>query len=236
MAKKRIEEYMVAEHVLEVRYAASGAFLNVMGYVADYIRDRGLFPYWRIDPNIVNFFDSEPLAIQKTGAFVAYNRSGYVVKDPDTRNFFQDKAVAFWDALLANKHFELPSPTRFGARTKIFLSSRKPFEEINQALCQKFFTDHGRQVLGGKEVDVTYMVQLAEGEFLSNVMVGPLHEREAERFLSFKSDRLSSTGLILDIDYFKNGDLKHKAIPELLRQAMALTWQKTERIADSIGL
>ncbi len=131
MVKKRLEQYMVAEHVLEVRYAASGAFLNVMGYMADYIRDKGLFPHWRVGTNIVNFFDSEP--VKKTGAFVAYNRSGYVAKNPDTRNFFQDKAIAFWNVLLANEHFKLPDPTRFGARTKIFLSSHKPFEEINES-------------------------------------------------------------------------------------------------------
>jgi len=41
MAKKADEKLMLAEQILEVRYIPSGSFLDVRGYVADYIRDSG---------------------------------------------------------------------------------------------------------------------------------------------------------------------------------------------------
>jgi hypothetical protein len=62
---------MLTEHVLEVRYDASGTFLNVCGYVADYIRQANFFPHWKIDLNIVNFSD-EPENVKLEGAFVGY--------------------------------------------------------------------------------------------------------------------------------------------------------------------
>jgi len=226
---------MLTEHVLEVRYAASGSFLNVHGYIADYIRGAGLFPHWKIDANIVHFFDF-PLEVQKLGAFVAYNRAGYIVKNPDTQNFFQDKAISFWDTLLKNKSFGLPEPERFGARTKIFIVSDKPFEEVNQSIYEQFFTETARKTLGGTETDLSCVIKLEHDLFTLNVMIGPLHKGEAEKFLSFKSDRFASTGLILDIDCFTRSQLKHNAVPQLLKEAMVLTWDKADHIAKVVGL
>jgi len=57
MAKPKDEKVMLAEHTLEVRHFASGTFLDVRGYVADYIRQEGAFPHWQIDANVVNFRD-----------------------------------------------------------------------------------------------------------------------------------------------------------------------------------
>jgi hypothetical protein len=48
---------MVAEQILEVRYTPSGSFLDVRGYVADYIRENGFLPHWKIDINVVSFRD-----------------------------------------------------------------------------------------------------------------------------------------------------------------------------------
>lgn len=230
-----MNQQMVTEHVLEVRYAAAGSFLNLHGYIADHIRSAGQFPHWKIDANIVHFFDT-PLEVKRCGAFVAYNRAGFIVKDPDTQNFFQDKTTAFWKTLLENNRFRLPEPERFGVRTKIFINSDKPFGDINQSLYQQFFSPIARDAFGGTETDLSYFVKLDDGGFTLNIMVGPLHEGEAEKFLSFKSDRFRSTGMILDIDCFTTSQFTHTGVSGLLKDAMALTWSKADRIAKAAGL
>ena len=49
------DKVMVTQHVLEVRHEPSGSFLDVRGYVADYIRNSGHFPHWKIESNIIPF-------------------------------------------------------------------------------------------------------------------------------------------------------------------------------------
>ena len=83
MAKKEKDKIMLAEHILEVRHEASGTFLDVRGYVADYIRGKNIFPHWKIDTNIINFRDIAN-GINKEGAFVGYKSAGYIVYNPDT--------------------------------------------------------------------------------------------------------------------------------------------------------
>jgi len=47
MTKTDRDKIMLAEHVLEVRHEASGTFLDVRGYVADYIRREKFLPHWK---------------------------------------------------------------------------------------------------------------------------------------------------------------------------------------------
>ena len=75
MAKNANEKLMLAEQILEVRYVPSGSFLDVRGYVADYIRDSGFLPHWKIDSNVVNFRD-KPNGVQKEGAFAGFRNAG----------------------------------------------------------------------------------------------------------------------------------------------------------------
>lgn len=122
MVKRPDEKLMLAEQVLEVRYVPSGSFLDVRGYVADYIRESGFLPHWKIDTNVVSFRD-KPDKAEKEGAFAGYRNAGYFAYDPETRNYFVDRAGAFWRTLLKNKHYTLPALERFGARSKVFLPS-----------------------------------------------------------------------------------------------------------------
>jgi hypothetical protein len=92
--KKESEKLIITEHTLEIRHQASGSFLDNRGFVADYIRSHGLFPHWQIDSNIINFRDG-PNKPEKLGAFVGYKSAGFFAFDPDTRNYFEDKACQF---------------------------------------------------------------------------------------------------------------------------------------------
>lgn len=45
--KKKFKKMILSEHVPEVRHVASGSFLDVRGFVADYIREKGIFSHWK---------------------------------------------------------------------------------------------------------------------------------------------------------------------------------------------
>ncbi len=234
MAKTTDDRIMLAEHVLEVRHGASGTFLDVRGYVADFVRQNDLFPHWKIDANVVNFRD-DPDATKSEGAFVGYKSAGYVAFNPPTRNYFVDRASSFWTVLLKNEHYLIPALTRFGARTKIFVPSPRSFDEINKTLFEVLFRDEARSLIGGKETDLQFTIELEEHKFNVRVVGGPLHKDEASRHFQFESEHFSKCGLFLDLDYFKTDSVSLAKVPGLLKEAIDLTWHKAEQIASGTG-
>lgn len=235
MAKKQEEQLMLAEQIFEVRYTPSGSFLDVRGYVADYVRENGFLPHWQIEANVVNFRDKAD-KVQKEGAFAGYRNAGYLVYDPETRNFFVDRGSAFWRLLHKNQHYKLPSIERFGARTKVFLPSELSFEEINARVFRTLYTDRAREVLGGTETDVQFIVELKEEDFEVRVSGGPIHKNEVSRYLAFQSPHFEKAGLFVDLDYYRTAGLVPEGIPRLLKAAVDLTWAKVERLAAAIGV
>jgi hypothetical protein len=233
MTKKQHEKLMLAEQVLEVRYTPSGSFLDVRGYVADYIRESGFLPHWNIEPNVVSFRD-KPDMVQKEGAFAGYRNAGYLVYDPETRNFFVDRASAFWRTLQKNQHYKLPPLERFGARTKVFLPSDKNFEDINHSVFQTLYTDKTREVIGGTEIDVQFIIELKDQEFDVRISGGPVHKDEVRKYLSFESKHFEKAGFFVDLDFYRKDDLKHDEVPRLLRAAINLTWIKVENLAAAV--
>lgn len=228
-------DIMLTEHVLEVRYVASGTFLDLRGYIADYLRQEDVFPHWKIEPNVVNFRD-ESDNIKSEGAFVGYRSAGYVSLNPQTRNYFTDRASSFWKVLSKNKQFTIPELVRFGARTKVFVPSSNSFEQINKSLYEGFFTKKGRDLTGGKERDLQFTIELEEDVFNLRIIVGPLHTDEAEKHFQFESDQFKNTGLFLDIDCYKTEFSDSDSVPKLLAKAMEITWRKAEQIASGVGL
>ena len=91
---QKIDGIMVTEHLLEIRYVASGSFLDVRGNLADYIRETNLFPHWRIEENVIHFHDGAQ-GIVKDGAFVGYKNAGYICHNAETYNYFEDKATSY---------------------------------------------------------------------------------------------------------------------------------------------
>ena len=233
--KKRTEDIILSEHVLEVRHIASGSFLDVRGYVADYIRESGMLPHWKIDSNVVNFRDKAD-KVEQDGAFAGYKSAGYVVFNPETKNYFQDKAGKFWSLLIKNQHYNLPDLIRFGARTKAFFPSSKSFEEINRQLYNAFITEHGRELIGGKEKDFQIILDLVENNFDIQLRIGPIDKDEVGKYLNFESDQFKRCGLFFDIDVYKTNELNHSGVTKLLKEAMQLTWEKLENIANEVGI
>ncbi len=235
MAKKTDEKLLLAEQILEVRYVPSGSFLDVRGYVADYIRDSKFLPHWQIDSNVVNFRD-KPDSVQKEGAFAGFRSAGYFSYNPETRNYFVDRAGLFWRTLQKNQHYTIPALERFGARTKVFLPSEKSFEEINHAVYHTLYSDKAREMVGGSEKDVQFIIELKEQDFEGRIAGGPIHKDEAGRYLSFKSKEFAKPGFFVDVDFSRTTDLKHDEVSKLLRAAVDLTWVKIENLAAAIGV
>jgi hypothetical protein len=203
--------------------------------VADYVRNKGLFPHWKIDTNVVNFRDL-PDRIKSDGAFAGYQSAGYIVYNPDTHNYFVDKATKFWKELLLNEHYKIPEVTRFGNRTLIFIPTVLSFDEINKRIFETFIAEKARSLLGGKETDLMFVVETLEENFNMRIQGGPIHENEAINYISFSSEHFKKCGLFLDIDYSKTKDLDHNVINKLLHDSITLTWNKAENIAKSLGI
>jgi len=235
MSKKDRDKIMLAEHVVEIRHEASGTFLDVRGYVADYIREKNLFPHWQIDSNIINFRDKSD-GVNKEAAFVGFKSTGYIVYNPDTKNYFSDKASAFWKSLKENGHYKIPEATRIGVRTKIFIPTIKKFDEISKLLFDTFYTEKAKNLFGGKEKDVQLVVDLVEGQFEVHFYGGPMHADEIKKHLKFKSDHFTKCGLFFDLDYYKTENLSHKDIPKLIKEAVTLSWSKAEKISTELGI
>ncbi len=216
------KQKVLTEQVLEVRNRVSGLFLDVRGEVADFVRDNNFLPHWKIEANVVNFFDEES-KIEKEGAFIGYKNAGYISLNPPTDNFFKEKANKFWKLINTNKRYQIPEPTRFGLRTKIFIPSQKTFEEINNQFYELLFSSKGRSLLGGKQTDLQFTVELNEAGFNLRITGGPIHKDEAKRYFQFDDDEFKNTGLFLDIDIFKNDNIRKEEIPSLIQSAVDMT-------------
>ena len=226
---------ILSEHVLEVRHAASGSFLDVRGYVADYIREKSSLPHWNIETNVVNFRDL-PNDIEKEGAFAGYKSAGYIVNNPETRNFFEDRSGSFWNTLLKNAHYRIPNINRLGVRTKAFIPRDLEFSDINDLIFTTFFSDKARDIIGGKETDLQFIIDISEGKFKAKLRGGPIKENEVSNYLRFDSEKFNNCGIFLDIDFYKINDIKHNQVPKLIKEAMNLTWSKIDNIVNGLGL
>ncbi|RLD37338.1 MAG: hypothetical protein DRI74_06975 [Bacteroidetes bacterium] len=227
------EKTILAEHVFEVRHVASGTFLDVRGYVADYIKECGLFPHWNIDANIVNFRDQEKKA-KTDAAFISYKSAGYIVFDAPTKNYFPDKSIKFWKILNENNHYKISELLRIGIRTKAFFPLDKSFEEIRDTIYAKFYTKESQALIGGSLDDIQLIIDYEEEEFKVFLRGGPLKKGEAAKYFNFESEEFKNTGLFLDLDFFKKEALNHKDIPQLLNTAVDISWKKLETIARGL--
>lgn len=233
--EKDFSNMMLVEHILEVRHYASGKFLDVRGYVADYIRSTELFPHWQIDENTINFRD-DPKQIIRDGAFASYKAAGYVVYNPQTKNYFVDKASSYWKKLTKNQHYNLPDPTRFGARTKVFIPVNKPFDEIHSLVFDTFYNPLTKELVGDTINDIQFTFNLNANDFNIKISGGPVHSNEVAKYMSFNADEFKSEGIYLDLDYSKVTNLDNKDITKFLKSAIESTWQKIDNITSKLGV
>lgn len=229
------DQDILTEHVLEVRHVASGSFLNVRGYIADYIQSENILPHWKIDANIINFRDKED-KIVKEGAFSGYKNTGYIVFNPETKNYFQDKAIKFWNTLIKCEFYPATQLNRFGTRLKTFIPSNQNFDAINKKLHDSLLTDQSKELFKGTKKDFQLILDMEDKNFSIKIQIGPIHEDEVGKYLNFDSDYFEKCGIFLDIDVFKVKDLNHKDIPGLLKEAVKVQWNQVNQIVQYMDI
>lgn len=236
MPVKEREKILIVEHIFELRHDASGSFIDMKGYIADYVRDNEMFLHWRIDPNLVSFFDAND-HIEKEGAFIGYKSISYVVYNPDTRNYFPDRTRSFLKKFFQNNRYTIPKKlSRFGMRTKIFFPSEKTFEEINRIVFNVFYAEKVKELIGGKEKDVQFVFDLREEQFDLRLAGGPIHQNEVGNYFSFKSKHFENSGFFLDVDYSKSHELTQDSIPNLISKSVELMWSMVGKFENQLGI
>ncbi len=232
---KTNKEVMVVEHIFEARHHASGKFLDVRGLLADYIKGQGLFPHWNIDSNVINFRDTNT-TIKSDGAYVGYSSAGYIVYNPDTKNYFKDKASSFWKNLKANQHYSIPDLVRFGARSKIFIPIDDSFENIHKKVHDVFFQNNVSSIFNGKIDDTQFIFDITDGIYKVKVNGGPVNKNEVGNYMSFQSEEFKKEGIYLDLDYSIVQNIDEKKIKNYLDDSIKKTWVQVDSILEAIGI
>jgi len=232
---KKSTEVMVVEHIFEVRHHASGKFLDVRGLIADYIKAQGLFPHWNIDANVINFRDDKE-TIKSDGAFIGYSSAGYIVYNPDTKNYFKDKAGSFWKNLKSNQHYNIPDLLRFGARSKIFIPINDSFENIHKKIFDAFFKNNINTIIKGKIDDTQFVFDITDDIYKVKIKGGPVNKNEVEKYMSFQSEEFKKEGIYFDLDYTIIENIDEKNMKKYLEKSIEKTWIQVESILEEIGI
>ena len=229
------EKILVTEHMLEVRHAAVGSFLDVRGYVADKVRGKSFLPHWKIDSNVVVFLDNPEKPSLET-AFAGYKSFGYTVFNPPHKSFFQQRASSFIKIILKNGQYQVHNVTRFGCRTKAFIPCDLDFISLNNKIHDSYFSSPFRESITDNPTDIQIVSEFSDTKFNARVTLGPMHENEASKHFNFQSDSFSSVGLFLDIDYFLGDGCATTALQRNLDQAMDRIWAKVKGISKTLGV
>lgn len=236
MSKDIREIVYITEHILELRHEAVAKFLDVRGFITEYFsKNNVVLPHWQVNENTVSLFDNQ-LGVKEIGAVVSYDKIVFLTYNPNTKNYFEDKAMKFWKLLGENKHYTIPDILRFGARTKCYIPSNLNFEEINKKIYTMFFNENSMKIIGGTQTDQQVILDLKEQEFQVRIIVGPVRENEASRYFNFKEKEFEQAGIYIDADYYQFGKIAHTKVKNLLDNAMSLFWQKIERMKIAIGV
>lgn len=231
----KVDKVFVTEHIMEIRHAAIGSFLDVRGFIADYIRNSGFLPHWTIDNTLVVFRDKPDKPEMET-SFAGYKSFGYTTYNPPTKNFFQDRANSFINLIVKNTHYPIPSITRFGCRAKVFIPCFVNFDDLNKVIHDNFFSQKFRDFIGHNETDLQIISEFKDEGFNGRISFGPMHKEEIKVHLSFNSEHFSKVGLYFDIDYFKIEDLVTSKLQSTLKEAMSIVWSKVEGITSILGI
>jgi hypothetical protein len=234
---KQVEHVFVSEEVLEVRYKPRGSFLSSIGDIADYVVDQGLFRHWKIENSNKINFHNETEKQEKFLAFMSYRNAGCVAFDPDTRNFFKDKATQYWKTISQNKFFPIPDPLRIGVRTKCFIKMDISFEEIEDRMFKYFFNPSVLSDIKLKRKDLQVVLDF-EGDSMSmRVTFGPLPKNQAFQLFQFKSDHFESTGIFFDFDCYTNNPspTNQKVVEAFIKRATETNWEQIDRVLEKIG-
>jgi hypothetical protein len=225
----------ITEHIFEVRHEALAKFLDIKGSIADDIKKRDLFSFWKIQENVISFSDQKDFITKDAGATVTYDRICFFAYKAVSDGNFRKNAINFLCELNKCKPYAVPPLTRFGLRIKSFIpATNMSFEEIYKCIATNLLNDKYTSILGEKQRDIHLTFEFEEKEFQVRAMIGPLKSDEAERHFRFKDEAFKENGLYVDVDYFKTGQFKYHDVKPMLEKATELAKKRIQQIADTI--
>ena len=226
---------LISEHIFEARHEASGAFLDIKGKLADEIKKSNLFPDWQIDTNTIKYFDSKATK-KDTEAYASFNAIRFISYDPSTRNYFNDKTKKFIKTFKDMKLYILPNLTRVGIRTKCYARCELEFSSVYNKMFELFFRDNLDALIGKNRSDLQIVFDLKEDGFDIKLVLGSVHENEAQKYFGFVSDKFDNVGVYIDIDCYKSKDIDISKVGALVDNATTVTWRKIDKILEAIGI
>lgn len=236
MVDQTEKRHFVAEEILEIRYQPRASFLSHMGELADYIRDREVFPFWEIDTNTINFRDAQK-APKQLHAFFSYRNAGLVAQDPPTRNFFRDKAIQYWKAIESNKHFPIPQVQRIGVRNRCFVASSLAFESLEERAYGFLCRPDVLRIMGGRRSDHQVVLETRDGNLKGRLAIGCMHKDEAQRLYKFPSPHFESTGVFIDLDTATESiESGTRGVEPFIRATCDRTWSRIEELLVAMGV
>ncbi len=232
MKKKDIK--VLSEHIFELRYKVLAQILDIRGILAENMRELMNFVHWRITENRIELRDSDEQ--NKESGFISYKNCGYVILRPDTRNFFQDKAIKFLKNLLSIDGFILNPITRIGVRSTFIIPYEGSFDSLCKIIYEKFYVDKNiNQLFNAEIVDVGASLNFKSKIGFYNTTTGPMKKDQMKQFLK-KHDDLPEISLFFDIDYFKNdlGKINENEIYNLIKRYSTRSWEIMDNIKPLI--
>ena len=236
MAGRVEKQLFVTEEALEVRYEPRGSFLAHVGEIADYVRDRELFPHWEIQTNTINFRDAagEPDHLR---AVMSYKNAGLIATDPPTRNFFSDKACKYWKTVESNPYFKIPALRRIGVRNRCFVRIDREFAAIEKSMFDYLCKPDAMRILGGIRRDHQVVFNLEDGDTKLTSSFAPLQKGEAKRLFGWTSEHFEFGGLFIDLDCAIDKPLSgSKSVEEFIKSSSSASWERIETLLSAMGL
>ena len=236
-----MEQKLFSDHVVEVRYEPTGAFLNLRGVIADFVKTEGLFRHWRITENRVDFWNSDDSDTDPETAFVSFRNCGYKVHNPATRNYVTDRAAKFLAKLENQRDYEYPPVMRLGVRARFYQSiDNLDWEQLRDLFATKVFSSSFVGLFGGTTDDVGAILNFQQGNMHIHTNSGPMKKEQFVTQFSplSKEEAMAAMGLFLDIDVFMEdlGKLPTKRLILDVKDLHQRCWQNLDSFIHSFGL
>ncbi|HYS03690.1 MAG TPA: hypothetical protein VEW47_00710 [Candidatus Dormibacteraeota bacterium] len=229
------ERNVVSEHVLEIRYRAFGALLDIRGRIADAVAAKGQMSVWSITDSRVDFKPTDE--DEREIGFVSHRNIGYVVRTPDTRQYMHDRAMRFIRDVFAVDGYKLPDVVRFGFRSQILFPTRDSFAGLLKKTSERMPQPKQlTEVFDAQIEDYGQIVVLKRGETHIRVRGGPMQSAQAktETSLGAQKDRIPEVGFFLDLDHWRTnpGPMDERKISALLQQSNDSAWKAASAYHD----
>lgn len=221
-----------SDHLIEIRYEPMGAFLNLRGTLADFVRRNGMFRQWEIGENRIDFWNANDRQSDPETGFVSFRNCGYSIHNPATNNYFYDRVGKFLTVLAEFEGFKYPEILRLGVRSRFYVGVDVSFKTLVNSYSEKCLNPALLGTFGLKTEDLGITLNLGEAATKLRVTIGPMNSEQFVKSISpkAKDEDLEDVGIFIDLDYFIPG-LDDSSVNNLIANVKRLHQKCWERKA-----